>query len=885
MAIHSHSDTKPLTKPGSIFADAYPDSLLEIFAILVARFENRKNESDSSEKQPEEGLLPDLIAEASSLLTTHGGTVIQSSDGALQAYYHIGKNAVKAAIALRHALGIYNASKNLQSPFHVKIGVDYGEIIRDTDNLQGNTVENAHLLSDIASPDEICVSWPVFNLSKDLPAVYFEMVHPWNRKKIPEGFEIYRIVWKPTQKTSCLYCVILCFRPIWKLWDQTFADIWEDLISNGQTLWGGHSDQKEILDDRSIVLILKSMESILPLSMAVSKFLRKRIQNSTTSLIPIQIIADIGPYGENWQARTNGLPPLWEKLNPGYLYISEQTYASLQQKIEIPGNAIHRTYSGQSFYQVGLDNELPSQETKRFLYQKALVQGDLLPCFYCGDRKHHPTKCPSKNIPETTGALNQLGYCSIDELNDIFYHHIIGENGPGVNPQVEDSLSLPASGFFELKRVFQLRFFRSFWNTTNEEWNNIRKSRNKSEGGLIWLAQDSLRVSELTKAESMLVSAMNKYPLDYRVYVASGFLDIEKDDLSRAEHDFSEAYAIAKTNVQKAFTLLLLSRLYWITGNLDKAYEKVQRIYSLNVDSVDAMYQDVLLKLFQGKEKLACQRLSRLVQEDREFFVAAMIDPDLAPYSGIVGDTLEIILNRARQDAQSAVSDADNEYELSKVVLGKSDLNDIQILQTKIEQLLNKDSYCGYLDIIDHCNSIITTCRKRTIHRRREIWGILRELNKRLETNMMFVESYPYKSMVRSCRQQLVHSSEKIRHVQSIGPALSQEQLAACHNLYEELTKEWDSLESKLRGLNCFLQFCKASLHFLRWSGTFMAITWFLGLFLFPLIIYYLNAFLSGFATLTFSNVWFYQKNCVLFGSLAGIGVALAITIKSLFKK
>ena len=751
MAIHPHSDTKPLTKPASIFADAYPDSLLEIFAILVARFENRKNASDSSEKQLEEALLPDLIVEASSLLTTHGGTVVQSPGGALQAYFRVGKDAVKAAIALRHALGDYNASKNLQNPFHVKIGVEYGEIIRDTDNLQGSAVENAQLLSDIASPDEICVSWPVFNFSKDLPAVHFEMVHPWNRKKIPDGFEIYRIVWNPTHKTSSLPCIILCFRPIWKLWDQAFANIWEDLINNGQTLWGERRDQEEILDDRSIVLILKRMESIVPLSMAVSGFLRKRIRNSTAGLIPIQIIADIRPYGENWQAQTSGLPPLWEKLNPGYLYISEHAYAFLQQKTEIPGSTIHRSYSGQSFYQVALDNELPSQERKRFLYQKALIQGNFLPCFYCGDRKHQPTKCPSKNIPETTAALNQLGYCSIDELNDIFYHHIIGENGqeenkPGVNLPAEDSLSLPASGFFELKRIFQLRFFRSFWNTTNEEWNKVRKSRNKSEGGLIWLAQDSLRVSELTKAESMLVSAMNKYPLDYRVYVASGFLHIEKGDLSKAEHDFSEAYAIAKTNVQKAFTLLLLSRLYWITGNLDKAYEKVQRLFSLNVDSTDAMYQDVLIKLFQGKEKLACQRLSRLVQEDREFFVVALIDPDLAPYSHIVGDTLGIILNRARQDAQSAMSDAENEYALSKVVLGESDLNDIQILQTRIEQLLNKDSYCSYLDIIDHCNSIITTCRKGTIHRRREIWGILRELNKRLEANMMFVESYPYRA-------------------------------------------------------------------------------------------------------------------------------------------
>jgi tetratricopeptide (TPR) repeat protein len=624
--------------------------------------------------------------------------------------------------------------------------------------------------------------------------------------------------------------------------------------------------------------------------MAVSAFLRKKIEHSSSGLIPIQIIADIGPYGEGWKAEAGGLPAQWEKLNPGYLYISEHAYNPLQQKTEIPGSAIQRFYNNQPFYQVALDNELPSQERKRFLYQKALVQGDFHPCFYCGDKKHQPSKCPSKNIPETTNGLNQLGYLSMDELNNIFYHHIMGENGStqnehSVNLLTEASLGLAASGFFELKRIFQLRFFRSFWNTTNEEWSQVRKNRNQSEGGLIWLAQDSLRVSELTKAESMLSSAMDKYPLDYRVYVASGFLHIEKGDLSKAEYYFSEACTVAKTNVQKAFTFLLLSRLYWIAGNLGKAYEKVQRVFSLNVDSVDAIYQDIVFKFLQGKEKFACQRLSKLVQEDREYFVASLIDPELAPFSHIIGDTLGIILDRARKEAQSAVSDADNEYTLSKVALGKTDINDIQLLLAKIDQLLKKDSYFCYLDIIDHCNSIVVTCRKSTIHRRREIWGIFRGLNKRLEANMKFVESYPYKGMVSSYRDQLLEAKAKIHHVQNIGPALSQEQLVACRRLHEELTGGWDRLESKLRRLDYFIHLCKGVLRFLRWSGIFMAIVWFLDLFVFPLIIYYLNAFLSGFDISTIPNVWFYQKNFLLFGSLVGIGVSLIITIKSFFAK
>lgn len=890
MATRVPLDAKTSEKTISPFAEIYPDALVKILAVLVAHLDNQKSAFSSHSKGSGDELSLEFIASASSLMATHGGSLIKSSGNIVQACFENSKDAVKAAIALHHIIETLNKEKNPSNHLHLKAGIDYGEIIRDTDDIHGSAVDIARFLKNIAGPDEICVSGQVFDLSRDLPSVHFEIVHTWNKKNVPEGLEVYRIAWDTVHEAGVVTYPILYFKPVWKLWDQVFSDAWEDLLRARDSLWGGQQDSEEILDDKSIVLILKRIESIIPLSMTVSAFLRNKIGNISSGLLPVQIIADIGPYGKVWKADAGSPPALWAKLNPGYLYISENAYNPIQQKTEIPGTPIHRFYGEQSFYQIALDHDVPSQERKHFIYQKALVQGSFHPCFYCGDKKHQPVNCPSKNIPEITNALDKLGYLSIDELNNIFYHHIMGENGSeenrhSVDLMTEGSLGLAASGFFELKRVFQLRFFRSFWNTTHEEWNKVRKNRNQSEGGLIWLAQDSLRVSELTKAESMLASAIDKYPLDYKVYVASGFLHIEKSDLSKAEYHFSEACTVAKTNVQRAFTLLLLSRLYWITGNLSKAYEKTQRVLSLNVDSVDAIYQDIVFKFLQGKEKIACQRLARLVQENREYFVTALIDPDLAPFSHVIGETLGILLDRARKESQSAVSDADNEYALSKVALGKSDINDIQLLRAKIDQLLKKDSYFGYLDIIDHCNSIISTCRNSTIHRKRELWEIFRKLNKRLETNMMFVESYPYKGMVSSSREQLALAREKIHRVQNIGPALSQEQLMACHNLHEELTGEWGRLESRLRGLDIFLKLCKGSLRFLRWNGIFMAIVWFLDLILFPLIIYYLNAFLSDFDISTIPNVWFYQKNFLLFGSMVGMSIALCITIKSFFKK
>jgi Tfp pilus assembly protein PilF len=486
--------------------------------------------------------------------------------------------------------------------------------------------------------------------------------------------------------------------------------------------------------------------------------------------------------------------------------------------------------------------------------------------------------------------LDSLGYLSVDELNRIFYHYIMGEDGNDndqqkVNLLTEGSLGLAASGFFELKRVFQLRFFRTFWNTTHEEWNKVRKNNNQGQGGLIWLAQDSLRVGELAKAESILTSAVDRYPLDYRVYVASGFLNVDKNNLSKADYYFTEAFSVAKTDVQKVYALLLLSRLYWINGNETKAYEKIQRALSLNVESVDVNYQDIVFKFYQRKEKFACQRLSRLVQEDRAYYVTALIDPDLAPFSHAVGETLGALLDRTRKEAQSAVTDANNEYNLSRIALERNADNNIQLLRTEIDQLIDKDSYFGYLDIIEHCNAIISNCRNSTIRRKREIWEIFQELNKRLQANLKFIQAYPFKGMVKSCREQLAHALDRIHYVQNIGPALSQEQLIACHKLRDELTEEWSGLESHLKQLDYLLKLCKGLLRFLRWSGIFMAVVWFFDLCIFPLIVYYLNAFLSGFDISTIPNVWLYQKNFLLFGSLVGMSASLFITIRSFFKK
>jgi hypothetical protein len=78
MAVRSLSDSKTLKNQCHLLSMPIR-FLLEIFAVFIAHFESQKNVSGSPKEELEETLLREHLAEASSLLTTHGGTVVHSS--------------------------------------------------------------------------------------------------------------------------------------------------------------------------------------------------------------------------------------------------------------------------------------------------------------------------------------------------------------------------------------------------------------------------------------------------------------------------------------------------------------------------------------------------------------------------------------------------------------------------------------------------------------------------------------------------------------------------------------------------------------------------------------------------------------------------------------
>ncbi|MDY6845349.1 MAG: hypothetical protein SVW57_14830, partial [Thermodesulfobacteriota bacterium] len=496
-------------------------------------------------------------------------------------------------------------------------------------------------------------------------------------------------------------------------------------------------------------------------------FLTKEAGNEYNSApLPIQIIIDSGHYLRADRLIIEGLEIRWDEIDPGEVYVSSSAYRFLKDKqflfIDPPFDA----KKPKAFYRLVQSGKSQKASSPLFLYQSALTLGDNLPCYYCGARGHMTGDCPSKAMEiDATHALKELGYLSTSQINKLFFNYLAGTNtthetAEEIKHNRTGSNLLAYHGFYELKLIFQLRFFRAMWDSDDENWDSIKdRKTNRQRGGPIWLAQDCIRASNLARAEEFLNTSMEEHPEDYKVYCAMGFINVERNDYRKAEYYFSQPLDLgyAKAKPQKTLLLFLLSRLYYLNGDYTKAEKKIGDVLSLYPRCPDAIYQNIIFGFRVGRHTKALADLRRLIQEYREYYVNALIDPELAPFNNIIHSQLEILLDQARDQARQGLPKAGMELKKLKRMIGENEKEvvEVQSLSAKMDGLSESGSYSGYLDVIQYSNSIVSMCRRILDSRRRRIFEFLYDLNNRCKKNLALANDFPYRNLVNSVHRQL----------------------------------------------------------------------------------------------------------------------------------
>jgi tetratricopeptide (TPR) repeat protein len=524
-----------------------------------------------------------------------------------------------------------------------------------------------------------------------------------------------------------------------------------------------------------------------------------------------------------------------------------------------------------------------------FLYQRALVEGENQPCFYCGSKKHLATNCPSKQLTEITPFTEELGYLSFDEINNLFFNYLAGkksklDKSSWAGNQTVKSTRLAQNGFYDLKMIYQLRLLRTIWSSGEDSWHRAKEIRYvEDKGGLVWIGQDCLRVSNLYKAESILNDSLKKDPHDYKAHCLLGLLNMERKSYVQAKFYLKNALDFAKTTPEKICILFLMSRFYSMRNDPSNARERIKKILHLTRFCNEALFQDIIFEFKEGKEALALRHLIGFIRKNRDYYVNALIDPELADFSEIIHENLKAMFEEARGEALLFAQKAEEELKNLETMLGEQEKEVIEArsLWKKIEALSKTDSYLGYLDIIQYGGSIIKIGSSYIDERRKKILSTFDKLKHRIEKCQIFLDNYPYKSLSSPVKEQLINTQTTFDQIWGLFQSQFPRQSNEIFSFLEEFTLNLKKIELKLKKLDSTRQVLKFATKFLIKCLIFQAANVIIGIMLFPVLAYYLGFLLPG-LDVDPKNVWYYQKMFLILGGVSGLFGAITLASKNI---
>ncbi len=817
---------------------------------------------------------------ASGPVNDYGGAVVKVLGDSVMAYFTDPEEALKAAVKIQQAFFRNNESKDLKDHINIRIGLHYGDGIVDKGDIYGDVVNITAKFLPLVKGGEIFVSGQLHDQVNGLPWAAFERLDLNTNKEILKTLVIFRVTWDNKAELDPSVTTVVVLKPMWNLAMGRFKQSWNRLLHEKAGLWPGAPGKSAELPDGSLILYTKDPSTAPAIGQKALNFLRKDTKNDGMPFLPLQVLIDTGQFRRAGEPTLGGVAESWNYAKPGEITISGPAFDTMN----VPGDLqVIPPEEGRApaFFRLLPNDSEKQADTCLFLYQHSMAGGKNEPCFYCGDRRHLPAECPSKQMPDVTHGLERLGYHSLERINEIYFDYLKGGRDSAVADPFED---LAGQAFFELKNVFQLRFLRTLWASKAETWSGVEAREEGGErGGLIWIGQDCIRVSNLVQAESVLVDALEKYPGDYLALCAMGFLQVEKGDLPRAKRFFKHALENTHSVPRQIFTRFLLARVHELSGEHRHSEEQVRKILLNDSLCQEALYLDALFKFRKGNHADGIRRLRRLIDTNRNYFIAALIDPELAGHSDRIHPEINKILKKTADQAGLLATQAAEEMEKMQRLLGgeESELKRARSYYEKVQELSGTESYFGFLDILYYATVIIRVARKSSEHARRELTRAHGILKKRHEKCVRFAKNYPHESFLGSLPQDLAAAGRQVDGIQEVLRNNTLERYTDSLTLARELAGVMERIEQKvgrLEGLRRWIRFGSA---FCKKAFLMEGAVALIGLLLFPAMGHYLNVMIPG---LMFSpeNIWVYQKGILIVGGLAALLAAFLMSARNL---
>lgn len=666
----------------------------------------------------------------------------------------------------------------------------------------------------------------------------------------------------------------LLLRPLWGLATPSFGRVWEALWERMERDWRGGSRWRRRLPDRRLLATAADLKEAAILGLRALRFVARSLdRDGAFTLLPVQAVVVSVTDAEDGPVEVEAD---WAALPPGRLCV--------QRALIKPGGPLAQsgeTAGDPRFVTVGPTVGSADLVPPLFLYQGVLAAGERSPCFYCGDRRHASADCPSKQAPDRPQALEALGRLDPSVLNRRFYEALEKRReGRGASSAAEPST--PYAGFLDLKYVCQLRMLKRLWSSEAADWDTLfDRSPPPPQGGPIWLAYDCLRTGNRNQAVKLLERSSADHGGDYRAHCLRGLADVERGAPARARVAFQEALACARRVPEKIFVLFLLLRIHRLAGDPIRAERTLRRIRIQDRNCLQADYEGVKLQLEDGQTGRASEGLKRLVEQDRSYFVAALIDPELAPHAPRIQNLLIEWHAEARKRAVELKVEAEAEVARVEAQLGQDTLAALRPAErlAEIDTRLADGSYFGCRDAVDGALRLAAEARRALQIHQRSVIESLHALALSLRQQMAMAEGFPEPWRMAGVRRQLV---DIYGGIESLRRALDRNEpgtLLGAPAKTEEWARQLERTERQIQRICQTYALWRFAVALMRNGLVLAAIHALAVVFLLPMAVHYLVLFLPA-GSLSSYDLWHWQKTLLALGGPAALLFALAHTLR-----
>ena len=211
-------------------------------------------------------------------------------------------------------------------------------------------------------------------------------------------------------------------------------------------------------------------------------------------------------------------------------------------------------------------------------------------CFYCGGN-HHSSECPTRAQNQTTHAIEKMGHQQLSTMDNLASAQRASLEA------VSGGFGEAVDAIRELADIFEFAYSEMMWQMERQLevltgiHDMLKNPRATQANELLEMGVKSLKVGMVKESIRLLQDAVEANPLDYRIHITAGHAYLEMDDLENALERFEYAFKNARTNYYKSYSLLLISRVYYCRGDLEKAMESAKLSGEYSPDYPEAHYQ------------------------------------------------------------------------------------------------------------------------------------------------------------------------------------------------------------------------------------------------------------------------------------------------------